>query len=194
MFNPVDLPTLRNHDRNFGFRMWRCREGKVTKAIRCGASAIGCIFALAGSIAGCAGALDPGATLSRYGMVGTFSDDCSRPIADGGAIAIYDVRPGVAPTVTAINRAGTFQSKIVRADPISPTDLVMYINQPDGSLEEVEVRKEDRGFRTMRMVVHRRNEYFPAVAVNHGALAGGSDRGTMAERCIGGEAADNALP
>lgn len=95
----------------------------------------------------------------------------------------YDVRPGAYPTLTVINSLGTFHSKIVRVDVVGPTELVMYIDDPDGTWNDVEIEIGDRGFRTTRMVVHRPDAYRPLTPVDNGLVAGGRALGPFAEKC-----------
>ena len=159
-----------------------CESGAI-KHMHQATNALAVGLVLAVSVASCSNLWDPGPTLMQFGIVGTFSDDCSRPVAEGGARAIYEVRPGTYPTLTVINSLGTFQSKIVRVDAIGPTELVMYIDDPDGTWNEVDIEKEGQGFRTFRMVVHRPNAYLPLTPVNNGFVAGGQALGPYAEKC-----------
>src|ERR1700754_4765186 len=46
------------------------------------------IFVWASVLAGCTGS--PDMMLKKFGLVGTFSDDCSKAIEQGGARAIYE--------------------------------------------------------------------------------------------------------
>lgn len=104
--------------------------------------------------------------MRQFGLVGTFSDDCSKPIEEGGARAIYEVPARGYPTLTAVNKLGTFQSKIERTDQVSADTLTMYVVHTDGAWDEVAVQKEGTGFRTIKMVVHKRNDWRPLVAVD----------------------------
>jgi len=145
-------------------------------------SALGALLAL-GLLAGCA---SPGMELRQFGVAGTFSDDCSRSIADGGARAIYDVSTAGYPTFTAVNRYGTFRSKIVRVDRIGPDRLVMYIDDPGGAWSEVDIRRQGDGFVTTRMINHKPNGYRPVVAVGSDGPPGtGGDEGLFVQRCAG---------
>lgn len=137
-------------------------------------------------LAGCVG---PGPALRQFGVVGTFADDCNRGIDAGGARAIYDVPLDGYATVTAINRYGTFRSKIVRADQVSPNTLIMYTNDPNGAWNEIEIQREGNGFITRRMVSHQPNQYRPVVAVGNRGMVGGSGEGLYVEKC-----SDRAVP
>jgi hypothetical protein len=131
----------------------------------------------------------PSPALRQFGVVGTFSDDCSRGIAAGGARAIYDVPPVGIPTFTAVNRYGTFRSKIVRADQVNANTLVMYVDDPDGTWNEIHIQRQGNGFLTTRMVSHKPNAYRPVVAVggedeiDARRPAGDTGRGLFVERC-----------
>lgn len=132
-----------------------------------------------------AGCVPPGTTLRQFGIVGTFAEDCSKSIEAGGARAIYDVPATgyAAPTFTAINRYGTFRGQIVRADRIGYDRLVMYIDNPGGAWDEVEIRKTANGFVTTRMVSHKPNQYRPQVAIGEGGLVADAQRGLFVEKC-----------
>ena len=80
--------------------------------------------------------------LRKFGLVGTFSDDCSKTIEDGGARAIYEVPATGYPTFTAVNRLGTFRSKIERTDQVGDDTLIMYVVHPDGAWDEIDIQKE----------------------------------------------------
>jgi hypothetical protein len=135
-----------------------------------------------GALAGCT---SPGLVLRQFGVVGTFAEDCSRDIADGGARAIYDVPPpGYGyPTFTAINRYGTFRSRIVRADRIGPNRLIMYFDDPGGAWNEIDMRREGNGFVTTSMISHRPDAYRPVVAIGERGPGGSSGQGLYIERC-----------
>ena len=133
---------------------------------------------LLAALGGCA---SPGPVLRQFGVVGTFAEDCSRGITQGGARAIYDVPPPGHgdPTFTAVNRYGTFRSRIVRADRIGPDTLIMYVDNPGGAWDEIDIRKTGNGFVTTRMVSHRPDQYRALVAVGKR----GSGEGLFVERC-----------
>ena len=131
-------------------------------------------------VAGCV--TSPGPVLRQFGMVGTFSDDCSRSIEDGGARAIYE-DGGYYPTFTAVNRYGTFHSKIVRADRIGPDRLIMYVDDPSGAWNEIEIERAENGFVTTRMVSHRPNDYRPQVAIGGDRFTPDTGDGLFVERC-----------
>lgn len=134
-----------------------------------------------GCLGGCT---DPGVQLQQFGVVGTFAEDCARSVADGGARAIYAVRPGTYPTFTAVNRYGRFQSKIVRADRIGPDTLIIYTDDPGGAWNEIDMRRVDNGFVTTRMISHKPNEYRPLVAVgNTGAGPSAGGDGLFVQKC-----------
>jgi hypothetical protein len=135
------------------------------------------------SLAVLGGCVGPGPVLRQFGMVGTFADDCSRSIQAGGARAIYDVPPTGYATFTAVNRYGTFQSKIVRADQVNANTLIMYTNDPGGAWNEIEIQREGNGFMTRRMVSHQPNQYRPIVAVGRGGMADNNGTGLFVERC-----------
>jgi len=137
------------------------------------------------ALAGLAGCVSPGPVLRQFGVVGTFAEDCSRAIAQGGARAIYDVPPpGYGdPTFTAVNRYGTFRTKIVRADRIDDNTLIMYFNDPGGAWSEVDIRKSGNGFITTKMVSHRPNQYRPLVAIGDRRPGGNSGEGLFVEKC-----------
>lgn len=130
-----------------------------------------------------AGCTSPGMQLSQFGVVGTFADDCSKSIDEGGARAIYDVSGTGYPTFTAVNRYGTFRSKIVRADRINANTLIIYTDDPGGAWNEIDLQREANGFRTTRMVSHKPNGYRPVVAIGGDGPAGRSDEGLFVERC-----------
>jgi hypothetical protein len=133
-----------------------------------------------GILAGCS---SPDMMLRQFGILGTFAEDCSTSIEDGGARAVYEVPAAGYPTFTAINRFGTFRSKIVRADRINASTLIMYVDDPDGAWDEIDLRKVDNGFLTIRVVSHKLNEWRPLVAIDNGRLAGNTDRGLFIEKC-----------
>jgi hypothetical protein len=136
-------------------------------------------FVCASALVGCTSA--PDMTLRKFGLVGTFSDDCSKAIEEGGARAIYETPERGYPTFTAINRLGTFRAKIERTDYQASTEtLVMYVVHPDGAWDAVEVQKEGAGFRTVQMVAHKRNEWRPSLTVDAGQIVGGSVAGSSA--------------
>jgi hypothetical protein len=132
-----------------------------------------------GVLAGCA---SPGATLQQFGVVGTFAEDCAKSIEQGGARAIYAVPPVGYPTFTAVNRYGTFQSKIVRADRVGPDTLILYTDDPGGAWNEIDMRRVDNGFVTTRMVSHKPNEYRPLVAVGNSGSSINGD-GLFVQKC-----------
>ena len=144
-------------------------------------SAVPALAALA-VLSGC---ISPGPTLRQFGVVGTFAEDCSRGIAEGGARAIYDVPPSGYgyPTFTAVNRYGTFRSRIVRADRIGTNRLIMYVDDPSGTWNEIDIEKTGNGFVTTRMVSHRRDAYRPVVAIGDRGRDGNSGTGLVVERC-----------
>ena len=150
------------------------------RAVR-GALAVPALATLA-CLAGC---VSPGPVLRQFGVVGTFAEDCSRGIDAGGARAIYDVPPGGYgyPTFTAVNRYGTFRSRIVRADRIGPNRLIMYIDDPTGTWNEVDIERTGNGFVTTRMVSHRPDTYRPVVAIGDRGADGNSGAGLVVERC-----------
>jgi hypothetical protein len=129
------------------------------------------------------GCTSPSMQLRQFGVVGTFADDCSKSIDEGGARAIYDVSGAGYPTFTAVNRYGTFRSKIVRADRIGANTLVIYTNDPGGAWDEIDIHKEANGFRTTRMVSHKPNNYRPVVAIDSDGPAGPRDQGLFVEKC-----------
>jgi hypothetical protein len=140
----------------------------------------GALFALA-ILAGCS---SPGTTLRQFGVAGTFADDCSKRIDEGGARAIYDVSTAGYPTFTAVNRFGTFRSKIVRADRINADTVIIYTDDPGGAWNEIEMRKTGNGFVTTRMISHKPNDYRPVVAIGHaGGRPGEDDEGLFVEKC-----------
>lgn len=131
------------------------------------------VFVCASALAGCTGS--PNLMLKKFGLVGTFSDDCSKAIEEGGARAIYETPERGYPTFTAINRLGTFRSKIERTDYQASSDtLVMYVVHPDGAWDAIEIQKEGAGFRVVQMVAHKRNEWRLLLAVDAGQIVGGS--------------------
>ena len=127
--------------------------------------------------------MSPGPVLRQFGVVGTFAEDCSRGIEAGGARAIYDVPPTGYATFTAVNRYGTFHSKIVRADQINANTLIMYTNDPDGTWSEIDIQKAGNGFLTTKMVSHKPNRYLPLVAIGEGGSTGSAGRGLFVEKC-----------
>ena len=131
------------------------------------------------------GCVSPGPVLRQFGVVGTFAEDCARGIDAGGARAIYDVPPSGNgyPTFTAINRYGTFRSRIVRADRIGPNRLIMYVDDPSGAWNEVDIERAGNGFVTTRMVSHRPDVYRPVVAIGDRGPRGNSGEGLYVERC-----------
>jgi hypothetical protein len=131
------------------------------------------------------GCVSPGPVLRQFGVVGTFAEDCSRDIAQGGARAIYDVpAPGYGvPTFTAVNRYGTFRSRIVRADRIGPNRLIMYVDDPNGGWSEIDIEKTGNGFVTTRMVSHQPNAYRPVVAIGDRGPRGNGREALFVERC-----------
>jgi hypothetical protein len=133
-----------------------------------------------GCLGGCT---NPGVQLQQFGVVGTFAEDCSRSVADGGARAIYELGPpGGYPTFTAVNRYGIFRSKIVRVDRVNPDTLILYTDDPGGAWNEIDMRRVDNGFVTTRMISHKPNDYRPLVAVGGpGGNAGGE--GLFVQRC-----------
>ena len=133
-----------------------------------------------GILAGCTG---PGAVMRQFGVVGSFSEDCARPIAAGGARGIYDVSGAGYPTFIAINRYGTFGSKIVRADQIGPDRLILYIDRPGGAWDEIDLQKKDNGFLTTRMVSHKPNEPRPLVAIGSDRYAAPAGDGLFVQKC-----------
>jgi hypothetical protein len=131
------------------------------------------VFVWASVLAGCTG--PPDMTLRKFGLVGTFSDDCSKAIEEGGARAIYETPEEGYPTFTAVNRFGTFQSKIERVDyRVSSDMIIMYVVHPDGAWDEIDIQKEGTGFRTVKMVVHKRNDWSPSLTVDAGRIVGSS--------------------
>jgi len=150
------------------------------RAIRA-AFAIPALLSL-GVLAGCT---SPGSVLRQFGVVGTFAEDCSRDIAAGGARAIYDVPPlGYGyPTFIAVNRYGTFRSRIVRADRIGPNRLIMYIDDPSGTWNEIDMTREGNGFVTTSMISHRPNTYRPVVSIGDRGPGGIRGQGLYVERC-----------
>jgi hypothetical protein len=139
-------------------------------------------------LTGCA---PPGSELRRFGVVGTFADDCSKSVAEGGARAIYDVPPTGAATFIAVNRYGTFRSKIVRVDRRGPDTIVMYTDDPGGAWNQIVMTKRDGGFVTTQMVSHKPNDYRPVVAIGSDSPEGtvSPDEGLFVQRCSGGEQA-----
>jgi hypothetical protein len=137
------------------------------------------------SLAFLTGCVSPGAVLRQFGVVGTFAEDCSRGIDAGGARAIYDVPPSGYgyPTFTAVNRYGTFRSRIVRADRIGPNRLIMYVDDPSGTWNEIDMEKTANGFVTTRMVSHRPDTYRPIVAIGERGPRGNGGEGLVIERC-----------
>jgi hypothetical protein len=102
--------------------------------------------------------------LRKFGLVGTFSDDCSKPVKEGGARAIYEVpATGGFPTFTAVNGYGTFRSQIERTDQFNADTLIMYVVHSDGAWDKIDIQKEGTGFRTIKMVVYKRNAWSPSV-------------------------------
>jgi hypothetical protein len=155
----------------------RAPAGRAVRAL----SAVPALAALA-ALSGC---VSPGPTLRQFGVVGTFAEDCSRGIDAGGARAIYDVPPSGYgyPTFTAINRYGTFRSRIVRADRIGPNRLIMYVDDPTGTWNEIDMEKTGNGFVTTRMVSHRPDTYRPVVAIGDRGADGARGAGLVVERC-----------
>ncbi|HEY1506916.1 MAG TPA: hypothetical protein VGF92_21625 [Stellaceae bacterium] len=129
---------------------------------------------------GCAGS---GSVLRQFGVVGTFAEDCSKGIAEGGARAIYDVPPAGVPTFTAVNRYGTFRSKIVRADRVSADTIIMYTDDPGGAWNEIDIRKAGNGFVTTRMISHKPDQYRPLVAIGDRGMGGAAAHGLYVEKC-----------
>ncbi|HWE75966.1 MAG TPA: hypothetical protein VG328_22595 [Stellaceae bacterium] len=162
-------------DRSNSLPRGRARSGRGVS------SAVPALLAL-GFLTGCVG---PGQALRQFGVVGTFAEDCSRSVAQGGARAVYDVPASGDATFTAVNRYGTFRSRIVRADRIGPDTLIMYVDDPGGAWNEIDMRRVDNGFVTTRMVSHKPNEYLPRVAVgNTGASdAATGGQGLFVQRC-----------
>src|SRR6185437_2599872 len=138
-------------------------------------------FAWASTLAGCSSA--PDMMLRKFGLVGTFSDDCSKTIEDGGARAIYEVPATGYPTFTAVNRLGTFRSKIERTDQVGDDTLIMYVVHPDGAWDEIDIQKEGAGFRTIKRVVHKRNAWHPTITVDAGHTVGNGVAGLVVEKC-----------
>jgi hypothetical protein len=157
--------------------MLRAPAGRAVRAL----SAVPAFAALA-VLSGC---VSPGQTLRQFGVVGTFAEDCSRGVDAGGARAIYDVPPSGYgyPTFTAINRYGTFRSRIVRADRIGLDRLIMYIDDPTGTWNEIDIEKTGNGFVTTRMVSHRPDTYRPVVAIGDRGPDGARGAGLVVERC-----------
>ncbi len=117
--------------------------------------------------------------LKKFGLVGTFSDDCSKTIEEGGARAIYEAPETGFPTFTAVNRFGTFRSEIERVDHrVSSDTLIMYVVHPDGAWDEIDIQKEGTGFRTIKMVVHKRSIWSPSLTVDAGRIVGSGDAGS----------------
>ena len=135
------------------------------------------------SLAIVTGCTSPGVQLRQFGVVGTFADDCSKSIEEGSARAIYDVSTAGYPTFTAVNRYGTFRSRIVRADRINANTLVIYTNDPGGAWNEVDIQKEPNGFRTTRMISHKPNQYRPLVAIGSDGPASDTGPGLFVEKC-----------
>ena len=127
----------------------------------------------------------PGPVLLQFGMVGTFAPDCNQGIADGGSRAIYDVPPVLDeyPTITAINRFGTFRSRIMRADRIGADRLIMYTDDPSGTWNEIDIEKAGNGFAATRMVSHKPNGYPPVIAIGDRAQAANGAETLFLERC-----------
>jgi hypothetical protein len=165
-------------------------RARVRRAVR----VLLAVSALLSSLALLTGCVSPSPSpaLLQFGIAGTFSDDCSRSLAEGGARAIYDVPPSGVPTFTAVNRYGTFRSKIVRADQVNADTLIMYIDDPDGTWNEVDVQREGNGFLTTRMVAHKPNAYRPVVAVgdpdafDYRRAAADTRRGLFVQKCSDG--------
>lgn len=135
------------------------------------------------SLALLTGCVSPGPVLRQFGVVGTFAEDCSRGIEAGGARAIYDVPPGGYPTFTAVNRYGTFRSRIVRADRIGPNRLIMYIDDPGGAWNEIDMERAGNGFVTTRMVSHQPNTYRPVVAIGDRGRGGNGGDSLYVQKC-----------
>ena len=167
-------------------------RARIRRAVRV-LLAVSAVLSSLALLAGCVSP-SPSPALLQFGIVGTFSDDCSRGIAEGGARAIYDVPPGGVPTFTAVNRYGTFRSKIVRADQVNANTLIMYIDDPDGTWNEVDVQRQGNGFLTTRMVAHKPNAYRAVVAVgdpdafDYRRPTADAGRGLFVERCSEGTA------
>jgi hypothetical protein len=90
---------------------------------------------------------DTDSALKRFGLIGSFSADCSRSIEQGGSRATYKIPLSREPAVTTRNPQGVFEFTIKQAIIVSGNEMIaLNESSEDGKQAQVYIKKRERGF------------------------------------------------
>jgi hypothetical protein len=122
--------------------------------------------------------------LKAYGLVGTFSHDCSKSIAQGGDTVTYVIPNSGEPTVTMRNSLGVFAYIIKEANIAIDGTIVLKEVSVDGKTQtDLVMQKTGTGIRPIQVVAQVRGIDQPLVLVDNGLNTRDGTPAPIRERC-----------
>jgi hypothetical protein len=127
---------------------------------------------------------DTKSDLKAYGLVGTFSHDCSRSIEQGGDTVTYVVPNSGEATVTTRNSLGVFAYIIKEANIATDGTIVLKEVSEDGKTQtDLVMQKIGTGIRPIQVVAQVRGIDQPLVLIDNGLNTRDGTPAPIRERC-----------
>ncbi len=127
---------------------------------------------------------DTKSDLKAFGLVGTFSHDCSKSIEQGGGTVTYVVPNSGEPTVTVRNSLGVFPYIIKEAKIAADGTIVLKEVSEDGKTDtDLVMQKIGARIRPMQLVAHVRGVDQPLVLIDNGITIKDGTPAPISARC-----------